>query len=373
MQVCEGRLTSAEFDLGKLKAFNLKKTEEDVAALQDKLKDVDLSLIKTLNGSVEKLQNSVSVLEKNPVLTAEEKTQLATLKTDLKTLTDDLNKVTGKTETDRSSLTTAKTVIDELLASLKTKADAATVTALTEQIDRLQIALNAATNTSTSSAETFTKRIAELEAAVYKLQDPRVDIALTQFVNAFVGTSITETGGGHSGNLNPGAQMPFGMVSFGPDSHAQYIIPVIMRKNFSLNPGGLPGNDDMGATSGWYVWSALGLYPVIPSAPGMAISTPQFSGATLWLGNGKKLRIETDKQALLDDVRYISEMKLGDAVYQGTWLPLDKIRDGGKLSFKLSATPTEWGTAPELTPPSGPAADYTKATVKELPGPKIIQ
>ncbi len=37
----EGRLTSAEFDLGKLKAFNLKKTEEDVAALQDKLKDVD--------------------------------------------------------------------------------------------------------------------------------------------------------------------------------------------------------------------------------------------------------------------------------------------------------------------------------------------
>ncbi len=83
MQVCEGLLTSAEFDLGKLKAFNLKKTEEDVAALQDKLKDVDLSLIKTLNGSVEKLQNSVSVLEKNPLLTAEEKTQLATLNTDL--------------------------------------------------------------------------------------------------------------------------------------------------------------------------------------------------------------------------------------------------------------------------------------------------
>jgi putative alpha-1,2-mannosidase len=47
---------------------------------------------------------------------------------------------------------------------------------------------------------------------------PRVDIPLTQFVNAFVGTSVTETGGGHSGNLNPGAQTPFGMVSFGPDT-----------------------------------------------------------------------------------------------------------------------------------------------------------
>ena len=47
---------------------------------------------------------------------------------------------------------------------------------------------------------------------------PRVDVALTQFVNLFVGTSMTETGGGHSGNVNPGAQTPFGMVSFGPDT-----------------------------------------------------------------------------------------------------------------------------------------------------------
>ncbi|MBB3238083.1 putative alpha-1,2-mannosidase [Phyllobacterium endophyticum] len=170
----------------------------------------------------------------------------------------------------------------------------------------------------------------------------------------------------------PAFQTPWAYNWAGSPKHAQYIIPVIMRKNFSLKPGGLPGNDDMGATSGWYVWSALGLYPVIPSAPGMAVSTPQFSGATVWLGNGKKLRIETDKQAMLDDMRYISEMKLGDAEYKGTWLPLDKIRHGGKLSFKLSDKPTEWGSAPELTPPSGPAADYSKSTAKEASSVQII-
>jgi len=159
----------------------------------------------------------------------------------------------------------------------------------------------------------------------------------------------------------------------GSPKHAQYIIPVIMKKNFSLNAGGLPGNDDMGATSSWYVWSALGLYPVIPSAPGMAVSTPQFSGITVWLGNGKKLRIETDKQAMLDNVRYITEMKLGDTVYQGSWLPLDKIRDGGTLTYKLSATPTEWGAAPELTPPSGPSADYSKPTATQLPVVQLVQ
>ncbi|TXR49933.1 glycoside hydrolase family 92 protein [Phyllobacterium endophyticum] len=183
-------------------------------------------------------------------------------------------------------------------------------------------------------------------------------------------------GGEHSSDYyignEPAFQTPWAYNWAGSPKHAQYIIPVIMRKNFSLKPGGLPGNDDMGATSGWYVWSALGLYPVIPSAPGVAISTPQFSGATVWLGNGKKLRIETDKQALLDDMRYISEMKLNDAEYKGTWLPLDKIRNGGKLSFKLSDKPTEWGSAPELTPPSGPAADYSKSTAKEASSVQII-
>jgi len=48
--------------------------------------------------------------------------------------------------------------------------------------------------------------------------EQRVDIALTPYVNLFVGTKISDTGSGHSGNVNPGAQAPFGMVSFGPDT-----------------------------------------------------------------------------------------------------------------------------------------------------------
>lgn len=160
----------------------------------------------------------------------------------------------------------------------------------------------------------------------------------------------------------PAFQTPWAYNWIGSAKYAQYIIPVILRKNFSIDPAGLPGNDDMGATSGWYVWAAMGLYPVIPSAPGLAVSTPQFSGMTLWLGNGKKLRIEADRQALIDDVRYIGDMKLNGAAYAGSWLPLDKIKDGGTLSFKLSTTPTDWASDSALTPPSGPAADYTRTT-----------
>ncbi|SCX64798.1 GH92 family glycosyl hydrolase [Variovorax sp. EL159] len=171
-----------------------------------------------------------------------------------------------------------------------------------------------------------------------------------------------ESSSGYYIGNEPAFQTPWAYNWIGSAKYAQYIIPVILKKNFSLGAGGLPGNDDMGATSGWYVWAAMGLYPVIPSAPGLAVSTPQFSGMTLWLGNGKKLRIEADRQALLDDVRYIGEMKLNGTAYAGSWLPLDKIRGGGTLSFTLSPTPTDWASDPALTPPSGPAADYTKAT-----------
>jgi predicted alpha-1,2-mannosidase len=147
----------------------------------------------------------------------------------------------------------------------------------------------------------------------------------------------------------------------GSPQSAQYIIPQIMKQAFLVSPGGLPGNDDLGATSTWYVWATLGLYPVVPSAPGMAISTPQFSGMTVWLGNGKKLRIETDQQAMLNNAPYIKELKLNGQTYNGSWLPLAQIANGGTLSYTLSATPTNWGTAANLTPPSGPNADYTKS------------
>ena len=180
-----------------------------------------------------------------------------------------------------------------------------------------------------------------------------------------------ESAGYYIGN-EPAFQTPWAYNWAAAPKYAQYVIPVIMNKNFPTAPGGLPGNDDMGATSAWYVWAALGLYPVIPSAPGLAVSTPQFQGITVWLGNGKKLLIKTDKDAMLDNVRYIDEMKLNDTPYQGLWLPLDRIRDGGKLNFKLSAIPTAWGEDDSLVPPSGPNADYSKPTAKPPAGAQII-
>lgn len=163
----------------------------------------------------------------------------------------------------------------------------------------------------------------------------------------------------------PSLQTPWAYNWTGRPQLTQRVIPIVMTKTFFNAPGGLPGNDDFGATSGFYLWASLGLYPVVPSAPGLAMSTPQFKGMTVWLADGtKKLRIESDDEALLNGKPYIKSVQLNGKAYPGSWLPLAAIADGGTLTYTLSSTPTDWATGAALAPPSGPGADYTKAVAK---------
>lgn len=174
-----------------------------------------------------------------------------------------------------------------------------------------------------------------------------------------------QTSAGYYIGNEPAFQAPWAYNWAGKPSAAQYIIPIIMRETFSTARDGLPGNDDMGALSSWYVWSTLGLYPVVPSAAGLAISTPQFKGITVWLADGKKLRIETDQSAEDDDTPFIKTLTVNGKTYSGSWLPLDRIADGGSLRYKLSPTATDWAAADNLTPPSGPDADYDRMTAAD--------
>ncbi|KVE32542.1 GH92 family glycosyl hydrolase [Burkholderia sp. TSV86] len=185
-----------------------------------------------------------------------------------------------------------------------------------------------------------------------------------------------ELNGGESSNgyyigNEPSFQAPWAYNWAGAPSAAQYVIPIVMSKAFSAGRDGLPGNDDMGATSSWYVWAALGMFPVIPSEAGLALSTPQFDGVTVWFGDGKKLRIETDKPAVDEtgraSQRFIRSLKLNGADYAGSWLPLGSIANGGTLRYALSPVPTDWAAADSLTPPSGANADYARMTASAPP------
>jgi predicted alpha-1,2-mannosidase len=120
---------------------------------------------------------------------------------------------------------------------------------------------------------------------------------------------------------------------------------------FTNTPGGIPGNDDLGATSSWIVFAAVGLYPAIPGVGGFALNSPLFPRITVRPGAGRQLEIIGAGASAATP--YVQELRLNGRRYDSTWLPYEKIAGGGPLSFKLGRTPnTRWATAPNAAPPA---------------------
>ncbi|MDP4212876.1 MAG: GH92 family glycosyl hydrolase [Bacteroidota bacterium] len=111
----------------------------------------------------------------------------------------------------------------------------------------------------------------------------------------------------------------------------------IMHNRFGNSPGGLPGNDDLGAISSWYVWSALGLFPVCPGNPVYAIGTPLFKEATLSLPEGKKWKILSGNNSA--ENFYVKSITINGQSYHEKWLPHATLIQGGEISFNMDNKP----------------------------------
>jgi predicted alpha-1,2-mannosidase len=142
---------------------------------------------------------------------------------------------------------------------------------------------------------------------------------------------------------------PYAYIWAGAPWKAQEVIDRIRREAFNASPGGLPGNDDLGATSGVYVWGALGMYPVIPGVGAVALGTPLFPSATMRMGDGKVLEIVATGEGI-----YVQSVTFNGRPYQSAWLPLDRLTPGGnRLEFALGPQPNrEWASQVENLPPS---------------------
>jgi putative alpha-1,2-mannosidase len=131
----------------------------------------------------------------------------------------------------------------------------------------------------------------------------------------------------------------------------QAVVRRAVNELFKDDPAGLPGNDDLGALSSWYVWSALGLYPAIPGAPGLAVGSPLFPRTTISLPNGRRLRIEAPAASAATP--YVRSLRLDGSPYASTWLPLARVAGGGTLAFDLAKQPNRgWATGPGAAPPT---------------------
>ncbi|MFZ0747565.1 MAG: GH92 family glycosyl hydrolase [Terracidiphilus sp.] len=142
---------------------------------------------------------------------------------------------------------------------------------------------------------------------------------------------------------------PYTYVFAGMPWKTQDVITRIEQQTFSAKPDGIPGNDDLGATSGVYVWNALGFYPAVPGVGGMVLGTPMFDKATLRLAGGRTLVISRKGPGI-----YVQSVSLNGAGYANSWLPLSKLKPGTtELHFTMDEQPNKQrGSATADRPPS---------------------
>jgi predicted alpha-1,2-mannosidase len=123
----------------------------------------------------------------------------------------------------------------------------------------------------------------------------------------------------------------------------------VMNRLYNASPNGYCGDEDNGQTSAWYVFSALGFYPVCPASDEYVMGTPLFEQATLHLENGQTFTITAKDNS--DENLYIESAKLNSRRHTRNYITHDDIMSGGKLSLRMSSEPnTSRGTAPSDRP-----------------------
>jgi predicted alpha-1,2-mannosidase len=125
----------------------------------------------------------------------------------------------------------------------------------------------------------------------------------------------------------------------------------IMDSQYATRPDGLAGNDDLGQMSAWYIFTALGFYPVTPASDEYAIGRPFVPRATLHLPNGK---VFTVSAAPLDDAHpYVGSVTLNGKPLDRVFIRHGEILAGGELHFTMQAEPNRsWGQQPDSRPTS---------------------
>jgi predicted alpha-1,2-mannosidase len=136
---------------------------------------------------------------------------------------------------------------------------------------------------------------------------------------------------------------------------APYKTQDVVRRaiNTLYYPGsdGLPGNDDLGEMSSWYVFSALGMYPETPGTADLVLASPLFPAITISRPSGQTLQINAPGASA--STYYVQSLTVNGQASTHPWLPASFVTQGGTLNYTLSSTPnTSWGSAATDAPPS---------------------
>ena len=129
----------------------------------------------------------------------------------------------------------------------------------------------------------------------------------------------------------------------------QYWVRNVMDRMYTANPDGYCGDEDNGQTSAWYVFSALGFYPVCPAADEYAIGAPLFKKATITLANGKKIEIDAPENSATNF--YVDGIRFNGRNYTKNYFSHSQLMKGANVKFAMSdEANTKRGTKPRDYP-----------------------
>ncbi|MEV5499218.1 GH92 family glycosyl hydrolase [Nonomuraea fuscirosea] len=164
----------------------------------------------------------------------------------------------------------------------------------------------------------------------------------------------------------PGIHVPWLYNALGRPWQTQETVRAMASLVYKTGPSGLPGNDDLGTMSAWYVFAALGMYPQVPSRAEMLLSSPMFTKAWINRGNGRTITVSAPRAS--QEAVYVQGVRVNGRPYGRSWLPESLLNRGGEVVVDVGATPnTSWATsAADLPVDHVPAA---QAPIPNLPGP----
>ncbi|WP_263379410.1 GH92 family glycosyl hydrolase [Granulicella paludicola] len=171
------------------------------------------------------------------------------------------------------------------------------------------------------------------------------------FYNPDGSLAVTQSGGLHAElNNEPSIETPWLFDFLGQPWKTQEAVRKVLNTIWTNSPKGMPGNDDLGEMSSWYVWSALGMYPEIPGRAELVLGSPLFPLIKIHRAAGD---ITVVAHGAATDAPYVHGLEVNRKTESKTWLPESFVEHGGTITFELSATPDKkWGTDTKDAPPS---------------------
>lgn len=165
--------------------------------------------------------------------------------------------------------------------------------------------------------------------------------------------------------------IPFMYNAAGAPAKAQKIVREVLQRSFAGSEigQGYSGDEDNGEMSAWFIFNALGLYPMQAGSNQLVVGSPLFPKTTVRLGGGKTLVINAPGNNATKV--YVQSLSVNGAPYPRTSIDSKIFRTGATLDYQLGERPSAWGTGPQDGPPSLTVGAGMPAPLADTTGPDL--